>query len=207
MTSSFVTFIIVSMFGELVESLQQVMILTQQNMVFVLSVLGILWGIHILNRIVGYKLNIFGVYPRNLFGIIGIAAHPLLHGSFTHLFLNTIPLFLLMNFVLIGGIDQWICVTTLIVLISGALTWLFGRKAIHVGASTVIMGYFGYLIVSAYYNPSFMTVILSIISVYYFGGLFLSLVPKGEGNVSFEGHIFGFVAGIAAIYLCSIPAV
>jgi len=195
------------MLGELAESLQQVVLLTQQNMVFVLSVLAILWGVQLLNRIVDYQLNVFGIYPRHLFGIIGIVAHPFLHGSFTHLFLNTIPLFLLMNFVLIGGIDQWICVTTLIVLISGTLTWLFGRKSIHVGASTVIMGYFGYLIVSAYYNPSFMTVILSIISVYYFGGLFLSLIPKTEGNVSFEGHLFGFIAGVAAIYLCSVPAV
>jgi len=195
------------MLGELAESLQQVMILTKQNMAFVLSVLGVLWIVHILNRIVGYKLNILGVHPRSLFGLVGIVAHPFLHGSFSHLLLNTIPLFLLMNFVLIGGVDQWICVTSIIVVISGALTWAFGRDAIHVGASTVIMGYFGFLIVSAYYNPSFLTVILSLISVYYFGGLFLALIPKGESNVSFEGHIFGFIAGIAAIYICSVPAV
>ena len=171
---------------------------------FVLSVLGVLWAIHLANFVLGYRLNYFGIFPRHLFGIPGIMLHPLLHGNFSHLLLNSIPLFLLMNFILIGGIDQFICVTTIIVFVAGIMTWLLGRKAIHVGASTVIMGYFAYLIVMAIQTPSSMSIILAILSLYYFGGLFLALIPTGEVNVSFEGHIFGFLGGIAAIYLCSL---
>jgi len=164
-----------------------------------LMILG-LWIINIVNSLLGYRLNILGIYPRHIFGLIGIPCAPFLHGSFSHLFFNSIPLIVLLDFMLINGTQKFIYVTATIVLLSGTAVWLVGRRALHVGASSVIMGYWGYLLVDAYRHPSILTIILAIVCVYYFGSLLLSLFPREE-RVSWEGHVFGFLAGLIAVYL------
>ena len=176
--------------------------LIKANQYIVLYAIGIIWLIQIINFILGYRLNILGIYPRKIPGLIGIVFAPFLHGSFNHLFFNTIPLYVLANFVLLGGIDKLYCVTCLVVLVSGFLVWCFSRSGIHVGASALIMGYFGFLATNAYYHANVMSILLIIVSLYYFGGLVSSLLPSLEKNVSWEGHIFGFGAGILATYIC-----
>ncbi|MFN7096286.1 MAG: rhomboid family intramembrane serine protease, partial [Gammaproteobacteria bacterium] len=87
-------------------------------------------------------------------------------------------------------------ISIFIILICGILTWLIGRNAIHVGASGVIMGYWGFLLTLAIYQPSAFNIIIVIVMLYYLSSLFLNLFPSGE-EVSFEGHICGLVAGVA----------
>jgi membrane associated rhomboid family serine protease len=181
--------------------IQSAISLVKDNIPLALLLIGFLWGILIVNKLVGYRLNLLGIYPRHLIGLIGIPIHPLLHGGFNHLFFNSIPLFVLLTFVLTGGINSFICITLSITLISGFAIWLFGRRAIHIGASDLIMGYWGYLLVDAYQHPSILTYILAIICIYYFGGLLLSVFPQEE-RISWEGHLFGLIAGIATAFLC-----
>ena len=87
-----------------------------------------------------------------------------------------------------------------ITVLSGFLIWLFGRRGIHIGASSLIMGYFGYLLAKAYFNVTATTIVLAGFCLFYFGGLFLSLFPGAKKNVSWEGHVFGFVSGIFVSY-------
>ena len=87
-----------------------------------------------------------------------------------------------------------------IVVASGLGVWLFGRRAIHVGASSLIMGYWSFLVVNAYQHPTIITVFLGLITLYYFGAMFFSIIPS-EVDVSWEGHFFGFLAGLGAAYL------
>ncbi len=163
-------------------------------------IIAVLWGINIVNALVGYRLNLLGVYPRHLFGLIGIPCFSFLHAGFNHLFFNTIPLLALITFVLINGWHNFVCVSLIIMLLSGAAIWLFGRKAIHVGASSMVMGYWGYLLVDAYQHPSVITLFLGVVCVYYFGSLLFNFFPREE-RTSWEGHIFGFLAGLAAVFL------
>jgi membrane associated rhomboid family serine protease len=160
----------------------------------------ILFIVHIINMLLGYRLNVLGIYPRHLFGLIGIPCSPFLHGSFNHLFFNAIALFVLANFVLLQGITNFFHITLLIGGLSGLALWLFGRPAIHIGASGLITGYWGYLLVNAYQHPSIITVILAIVCVYYFGGIFFSIFP-GKQGMSWEGHLFGLLAGLGTAYL------
>jgi membrane associated rhomboid family serine protease len=159
-----------------------------------------LWVIQIINVSVGYRLNYLGIIPRHTQGLIGIIASPFLHGNFSHLFLNSIPLFVLSALVLIGGVHQFLMITFIIMLLGGLLVWLFGRDAIHVGASGVIMGYWAYLLVNALHHFTMMTLILAAICVYYFGSMMMNLVPTDK-KTSWEGHVFGALAGVAAVYL------
>lgn len=165
-----------------------------------LIILGLLWVIQLFNFCIHYRLNYLGILPRNIFGLVGIFFSPFLHGSFSHLFFNSIPLFALSCFLLISGLSNFLWVTGIIMGISGLLTWLFARRGLHIGASSLIMGYFSYLLVSAYYHPSVNTWVLAGFCFYYFFSLFLSLFPEEE-RVSWEGHVFGFIAGLAAVYI------
>lgn len=184
-----------------IEILVQTLVETISTYFYLLMGLMIgLWVLQVINWLTGYRLNRLGIVPRNLPGLIGIVFSPFLHGNFNHLFFNTIPLLVLACFILVGGEKLFFLVSITIILISGFAVWLFGRRAIHIGASSLIMGYWGYLLVSAYMHPSLMTLVLAVVSVYYFGGLFFGLFP-GEKNVSWEGHLFGCLSGIIANFI------
>jgi membrane associated rhomboid family serine protease len=165
-------------------------------------VIGIIWCINIFNWVIGSKLNYyFGIYPRNLFGLIGIPISPLLHQNFTHLFFNTIPLFVLGLALLASeGTLNFCWITLVIVVLGGLAVWLVARKAMHIGASGLISGYFGFIMISAYKAPGLITILLAVVAAYYFGGIFLGLFP-GKKTISWESHLFGFLAGIACAYI------
>jgi len=168
---------------------------------FTVGIILFLALVNFINQAIGGRLFILGIIPRHIFGLIGIFCSPFIHGSFNHLFFNSIPLFFLMNMVLMYGFNVFLAVTLSIMVIAGGLTWLFGRHALHVGASGVILGYFGFLVIVAYLVPSFLSIMLLVLTLYYFGGLVASLVPIHTQGVSVEGHIFGFIAGIATYFL------
>lgn len=189
----------------LANSLSYIVAQTKHNLSMVLGILAILWLFNIFNWFTGSHLNNLGIRPRRMSGLIGIIFSPILHGNFNHLFFNSIPLFVLMNFMLFEGVEKFYCASAMIILLSGFGTWLFGRRAIHIGASGVLMGYWGYLIVHAFHKPTMYSIILALITLYYFAGLYINLFP-GKKSVSWEGHVIGFFAGLATIYLCPLQA-
>ena len=183
-----------------IDQLIQTFSLMQQNALPALCIVGGFWLIYLLNILLNRRLLILGIYPRHILGLPGILFNTFLHGDFEHLFFNSIPLFVLVDFVLIEGWHQFIIISTFIIIVGGFILWLFGRRGIHVGASGLISGYFGYLITIAYHQPSISAIILAIICVYYFGGILLGLFPK-QDKTSWEGHVFGFLCGIASAFL------
>ncbi len=185
----------------LISDLQHIISSVHHNIPFVLFLVGILWLINLVNLILGYRLNLLGICPRTYHGLIGIFFTPFLHSNFGHLFFNSIPLFVLANLVLIQGYKTFYLISIAIIIISGLAIWLFGKPGIHVGASALIMGYFGYLLANAYYQLTATTIILAILCLYYLSGLFFALIPTGEKGISWEGHVFGFLAGILVAYL------
>lgn len=188
------------LFDNLADQFEQAAQALQYNLPFVLSVIGSLYLIHMVNFILGYRLNIFGIYPRKWYGLPGIFISPFLHGNFNHLFFNSIPLFALISFLMLYGASTFYSVTFIIILLGGAATWLFGRPGIHIGASGVIMGYWSYLLLYAYEEPTLLSIGLAIVCLYYFGGLLFNLFPL-EVKTSWEAHVAGFAAGIATYFI------
>ncbi len=183
--------------NELALTLQSFVLQMQAYLPLTLGIIAAMWIMQFLNKLTGYRLNYLGISPRRIPGLIGIPLSPFLHVNFTHVFFNTLPLFLLLNLVLQSGYHVFIAVTIFIILAAGLAIWLLGRNAIHIGSSIVIMGYFGFLLANGYKHPTMASIFLVLIVLYYFGELIFSLVP-GKKGVSWEGHIFGFLAGIAA---------
>ena len=165
-----------------------------------LSFIALLWGIQVINFLLGYRLNILGIYPRHIFGLFGIACSPFLHASFTHVLFNSIPLFFLASLVASLGKHIFFTVSLYIIAIGGVGVWIFGRKGLHVGASGLIMGYLAFLLTQAYFSHSPFGLVVGLLTLYYCGSLLLNLIPT-EVRTSFEGHIFGFAAGIASYWL------
>lgn len=190
-------------FNDLVAQLLTFISLAKANFFPASLIIGFIWFVQIINAVLSYGLNVFGIYPRRMWGLRGIIFAPVLHSGFDHLFFNTIPLLILIDFVLFAGVTQFLCITLIIMVLGGFLIWLLGRNGMHVGASYLVMGYWGYLLINAYQHPSVLSIVLALVCLYYFGGLLLGLFPTEE-KVSWEGHLFGFVAGIAAVYFCPI---
>ncbi len=162
--------------------------------------LGLLWVIQIINMSSQYRLNLLGIHPRRLIGVPGIFCAPFLHGSVEHLFFNSVPLVFLLTLMQLFGEQLFIIVSLFIILVSGTAVWLLARPGIHVGASGLLMGYWGFLLVQVYSQPSVMGVIVALLCLYYLGSLWLNLFPTSR-KTSWEGHLFGCLAGgLAAFY-------
>lgn len=168
-----------------------------------LNTLGIIllvpWSVFFVTHFINNRLLLLGIIPRRAFGIPGVLFAPVLHANFNHLFFNSIPLFVLSAFILINGLHYYLVITLFITLLSGLAIWCFGKNGLHIGASALITGYWGFLMSSAYQQLTPTSIILAAFSLYYFAGIFLGIFPREKG-VSWEGHLFGLLAGFAASY-------
>jgi membrane associated rhomboid family serine protease len=153
-----------------------------------------------LNLFSQYRLSIFGITPRHLFGLIGIPCAPFLHASFNHLFFNFIPFLVLSLMLIPNGFAFYWQLLWLLIFISGSGIWLFGRKGIHIGASALVTALWGFLVMDMFYHPSILSILNGVICVYYFFGIFLGIFPS-EDKVSWEGHLIGLISGAGLYWL------
>ena len=184
---------------ELTASLNLIVYQTKTNANTLAKIIAVPWIVYILNIFLGQRLLYLGIIPRRLIGLPGILFAPLLHANFNHLFFNTIPLLVLSNFILINGLNYYLIVTALITCLSGFLIWCFAKPGIHIGASALITGYWGWLVSDIYQQGTVTAMILGGLSLYYFAGIFLGIFPREKG-VSWEGHLFGLIAGVSVSY-------
>ncbi len=155
----------------------------------------------ILRRLNGETLAGFGIVPRTLPGLVGIAFSPLLHASPAHLLANALPLFILL--ILLFWDRHYYPVVTLasIWFFSGLGTWLIGRGSdggrpiVHIGASSIIFGLVTYLIVAGFMMKSWRSAMVALLVLLGFGGIFYGVLPHA-GPISWEGHLSGALAGI-----------
>lgn len=176
--------------------------LTQEFKSHVLILGGIvafLWMIEIIDFFVFRGgLNSLGIRPRNIQGLQGIFLAPFLHGNFNHLAANTLPLIALGWFVMLRDIKDFFIVTFITIIVSGFGVWLFGSpNTIHIGASGVVFGYLGFLLLRGFFERSFLSIVLSLLVGWLYGGLLWGVLPLQYG-ISWQGHLFGFVGGVLA---------
>lgn len=172
----------------------------KQKAILIGIALAAMWGLEIIDAIVGQPLNDWGVVPRTVSGLIGIPLAPLLHGDFGHLASNTIPFAVLAFFTLLRGPRNFAMATGFIIVVGGLLVWLMGRSASHIGASGLIFGYFGYLLAAGFFERSLKSILLAVLVGLLYGGMIFGVLPSRPG-VSWEGHLFGAIAGGAFAYL------
>ncbi len=185
---------------QLADNLLKITQMGISNFSFIMTMIGVLWVIQLINVSTRYYFNQFGILPRSGRGVIGILLCPVLHANFEHLMLNSIFLFILMNLMLVYGTHLFICATAIIILGGGLIVWVFGRHAIHIGASGLVMGYWGFVLLAAYTKGGMLAILLGSLCLYFFSGLFFNLFPRDK-RTSWESHLAGFIAGLIAAVL------
>lgn len=144
------------------------------------------------------RLNAYGVRPRSIQGLEGIIFMPFLHGSFAHLAANTLPFVTFGWLIMLRETSDFFIVSAVTVLVSGLGVWLTGApNSVHIGASGLIFGYFGFLLLRGYFERSFTSILVSLIVGLVYGSLIWGVLPQQPG-VSWQGHLFGFVGGVLA---------
>src|SRR5271165_5201198 len=147
--------------------------------------IGAIWGGFIIS-LAFPALDNYGVIPRRIVGLVGIPAMPFLHANFQHLLGNTIPLVVLLILLAGSRAESWQVVLD-VALLGGLLLWIFGREAVHIGASGLISGLTALLIAL-------------IVGFLYGGSLILGVIPCFGSNISWDGHLCGAIAGGIVAY-------
>lgn len=153
-----------------------------------------------LRALLGKRAATLAVVPRTSGGLVGIATSPFLHCNLAHLVANLPPFVVLGLLMLRLGEATYVRACLTIVLGSGVLLWLFGRKAAHMGMSGVIFGFFGYLLALAFLRGGTGNVAIAVAVLVVYGSMLAGLKPA-RSSTSWESHLFGLCAGVAAAWL------
>jgi membrane associated rhomboid family serine protease len=170
----------------------------------ILAFVGFIWLVFLIEYIPWLRLENFGITPRTSRGLIGILAAPFLHANLAHLINNTIPLTVLLILLAGSRAASWAIVFGIVV-VSGTLLWLFGRPAVHIGASSLIYGLVAFLVVSGIREQRLVPMAIAIAVGFIYGGTLASgLLPRWGSPVSWEGHLFGAIAGAVIAFLATL---
>jgi membrane associated rhomboid family serine protease len=163
---------------------------------------ALFWIVEILDLLVFRgTLDRFGIQPHQIIGLRGIIFAPFLHGGLGHLIANTIPFLTLGWLVMLKETKDFFVVTPITMLVGGLGVWLFASpNSIHIGASILIFGYLGFLLLKGYFQRDFSSLFLSIVVAFMYGSLVWGIFPSWPG-ISWQGHLFGFIGGIIAAWL------
>jgi len=161
---------------------------------------GLIWLVFVLDRFLA--LENFGLIPRSFRGLVGIVTLPFLHGDWSHITSNTVPLVVLLV-LLAGSRANSIDIVVFISILAGVALWLFGRTAIHIGASVLVFGLIGFLVCAGFFEKRLLSACIAIgVAVTYGSTLLSGILPTNSG-VSWEGHLFGAIAGAVVAYYIS----
>ena len=180
----------------------------QKRAFALLAVLGAIWLVSLYGLFVSEATQYnLALLPRRVDGLAGVLGMPFVHGSLGHLLANTGPLVVFGAMLMSRGVAYCLGVMLAVALLGGLLLWLFGRSAAHIGASGVAFGLFGFLIVRGLAERRASSIAISVAVVLLYGGMIFGVLPTAgagtpnAGQVSWDGHLCGAVAGIACAYL------
>jgi membrane associated rhomboid family serine protease len=171
----------------------------RQELHEVLLFVGLIWAVYFVS-LAFPGLDSYGLVPRRLVGLIGIGTMPFLHGNLQHLLSNTVPLVALLVLLAGSRAESWE-VVVLITVLGGALLWLFGRTAVHIGASGLISGLTTFLIFSGFLERRITPLLIALLVEFFYGGSLISgILPHIGSDVSWDGHLCGAIAGCLVAY-------
>ncbi len=173
----------------------------RKDFYYVAAFIVAIWLVYVVDSIIPYTLTNWGVQPRRLIGLVGIPLMPFLHGNFFHIFSNTVSLAILLLLLVSSREQPWPVVAAL-VLAGGSLLWIVGRDANHIGASNLVFGLIAMMIGSGIFDKKLVPIVVALVVGFLFGGTLLwGIMPQIGGQVSWDGHLCGAVAGAAVAYI------
>jgi len=165
------------------------------------GVLAILWVVQLVNVAYHYDLSIhYGIRPHDVRSLPYLLSAPFLHVSFTHIESNSGPLFIFGFLAAYRGLARFLWLTGLVVVTSGLAAWFFGTLgSVGVGASGVVFGYLGYILVRGFFDRHGIDIMIGAVMALCFAYQFTVLLPKA--GIGWQAHIGGLVGGVAGGWL------
>jgi membrane associated rhomboid family serine protease len=159
-----------------------------------------MWAVYLISLESGVSLVRYGLMPRSIEGLRGILTMPFLHGSLDHLMSNTAPV-LILGWALYRFYPTLATKTLLgIWVTAGVWLWISGRESYHIGASGLVYGLAAFLFLSGWLRLEKRVAALSLLVAFLYGGLWWGVLPV-DPKMSWEGHLWGAVAGLALAVL------
>jgi membrane associated rhomboid family serine protease len=166
-----------------------------------LAWVGLLWLIEALDVASSHSLDTFGIVPREIGELRDIIPAAFIHFGFDHVAANSVPLLVLGFIAALRGIGRFLGVAFVITLTSGFGVWLVAPAHTNTaGASGVVFGLFGYLLVRGFVDRRLLDIAVGLVIAALYGSILWGVLPTAQG-VSWQGHLFGLIGGVAAAFL------
>jgi membrane associated rhomboid family serine protease len=163
--------------------------------------IALMWALEVVDTARGGVLDNWGVSPRDPNELPDIFTAPFLHTSFDHLAANTLPLLILGFLTAVRGLGRFIMISFVIVVVSGAGVWLVAdANTVHLGASGLVFGYFGYLGARGVLDRRLRDLLIAVVVVLVYGVAVLAGIAPGQRGISWEAHFFGLLGGVLAAW-------
>ncbi|MFH8894854.1 rhomboid family intramembrane serine protease [Streptomyces coeruleorubidus] len=167
-----------------------------------LAWIALLWLLEVVDVVSGHALDGLGVTPRTPSELVDVVPSAFIHFGFAHLAANTVPLLVLGFLAALAGLRRFLLVCALIVLVDGVGVWLIAPAHTNTaGASGLIFGLFGFLLVSGFVERRPWGVLAGILIAAIWGGSILAGLAPTQTGVSWQGHLLGLLAGVAAAFV------
>ncbi len=165
-------------------------------LIFPLAFLLLMWMVYFVFWWLDAEMGLIGIAPQKLKGVIGIVFSPFAHGSISHITSNSVSFIILS-----AGLFYFyrlIAYRVFLInwLISGILLWIGGRGSVHIGASGIVYGLAFFLFFSGVFRRDKKLSAISMIVVFFYGSMIWGMMPQ-QTNISWEGHLFGAIAGLS----------
>ncbi len=142
----------------------------------------------------------YSLKPRQGNNLLSPLLAHTLHGDWKHLFSNSFPFLILGSIIALPDVQIFWVVNAVIMIIGSLGTWLLGSKGVHLGASGLVTGYFGYIVFRGFINQDVQAAMIGLLIGLFYFGIFHMVFRRfpGASNVM---HFFGFCGGILAAYV------
>jgi membrane associated rhomboid family serine protease len=164
--------------------------------------LALIWLLQVLNWTDHYRLDQeYGILPRSLGRLGDIFTAPFLHASWQHIEGNSLPLFVLGVAAAYRSVLRFLALSVIVAITSGLAVWLFqGGAGVTIGASGLIFGYFGYVLVRGIVDRNWIDLAVGVLAgaAYY---SILAVALPGTPGISWLAHIGGLAGGVLAAWL------
>jgi membrane associated rhomboid family serine protease len=160
--------------------------------------LAVIWVLQIANWADHYRITLdYGIRPRDIASLPEVISAPFLHFSWAHIEGNSGPLFIFGFLAAYRGVRKFIWVTILIIFTSGLAAWLAEpANTVGAGASGLVFGYFGYIMVRGFFDRHLIDIVIGAIMALCFAYQFSVLLPRA--GIGWQAHIGGLAGGVAA---------
>ena len=173
----------------------------RDGLVVIGGLLAVMWVLELIDAASFHALDQYGIVPREVDQLPHLLSAPWLHFGWGHLMSNSLPFLVLGMVTWLGGLRQWLTVTTLSILGSGLLVWLIAPAGtITAGASGLVFGYLAYLLVRGFFSRTGWQILVAVVVFAFYGTALLGVLP-GAAGISWQGHLGGALGGVLAAWL------